>query len=157
MALRTRIDAADTEGVDTELPYKTCRELLFQAVVGRVAMCTPTGPRIVPVNYRVDGESVLFRTSPYSTLGTYGRDARLAFEVDHLDHEYQNAWSVVALGRAELLEDPEEIAALRETSPPRPWAGGERHLYLRLRWDELSGRRIGGGWPHNDPPVSQPR
>ena len=45
--------------MDTELPYRTCRELLHQAVVGRVAICTPTGPRIVPINYRVDGESLV--------------------------------------------------------------------------------------------------
>lgn len=139
--------------MEIELPYRTCRDLLHQAVVGRVAICTPAGPRIFPINFRVDGESVVFRTTPFSALATHGRRARLAFEVDHLDHEYKTAWSVVALGRAEMIEDPEELASLR-AGDPSPWAGGDRHLHLRLRWDELSGRRIGAGWPHTDPPVA---
>ena len=41
-----------------------------------------------------------------------------------------------------FFEDLEELAALRDTGPA-PWAGGERHLHLRLRWDELTGRQIG--------------
>lgn len=150
------VTPAQTWCVDTELPYRTCRDLLQQAVVGRVAICTPTGPRIVPINYRVDGESLIIRTTPYTTLGTYGRNARLAFEVDHLDHDYKTAWSVIALGRAEMIEDPEELASLR-FARPTPWAGGDRHLYLRLKWEELSGRQIGAGWPHTEPPVRQAR
>lgn len=139
--------------METELPYRTCRELLHHAVVGRVAMSTPGGPRIVPVNYSVDGESLVICTTPHSTLATYGEHNQVAFEVDHLDHEYGTAWSVVALGRAEVISDPEEIASLRGHRGPRPWAGAHRDVYLRLRWDHLGGRRIGSGWPHAAPPV----
>jgi nitroimidazol reductase NimA-like FMN-containing flavoprotein (pyridoxamine 5'-phosphate oxidase superfamily) len=142
--------------VDTDLPYLRCRELLQQATVGRVAICTPTGPRIVPINYRVDGESLILRTAPYSTLGTHGRNTRLAFEVDSVDHEQQTAWSVVALGRAEMIEDLDELAALRPAGPV-PWAGGERRLYLRLRWDELTGRRIESSWRQSECATEQAR
>ena len=33
---------------------------------------------------------------------------------------------------------------------PRPWVGGARPLYVKLAWDELSGRRLGEGWTYNN-------
>lgn len=125
------------------LTYDKCLELLSTGVVGRAAVCTPAGPRIVPVNYSVVGESIVFRTTPYSVLGTYAWNTKLAFEVDEVDVTKQNGWSVVALGRGAMVDDPQELAAIRETWDPEPWATGMRMLYVRLRWDELSGRSIG--------------
>lgn len=52
-----------------ELPYDRCRELLSSAEVGRVALCTDSGPLIWPVNYSVVEDAVVFRTAPYSVLG----------------------------------------------------------------------------------------
>lgn len=120
-----------------------CVRLLSAGVTGRVALSSPDGPHIIPVNYAVVDDAVIVRTSPYSVLGTHGRDAVLAFEVDQFDHERHHGWSVVARGRAEVLTDPAEIAYVRETWEPRPWAGGVRGVYLRLRWVEISGRRVG--------------
>jgi uncharacterized protein len=130
----------------TELSYDKCRELLSGGVVGRVAMCTASGPRILPVNYSIVQDSVVFRTTPYSLLGTYAWKARLAFEVDHIDHERQQGWSVVATGDGAMIEDADELAAIRSHWDPQPWPGGaQRQLYVRLRWDELTGRRLGSG------------
>lgn len=137
-----------------ELSYDKCHELLSGGVVGRAAVCTPSGPRIVPVNYAVVDDSVVFRTTPYSVLGTYAWNAQLAFEVDHVDYEQQQGWSVVATGRGAMVEDGDELAEIKAFWNPRPWAGGARQLYVRMRWDELSGRRLGGGWSReNEMPV----
>ena len=127
-----------------ELGPDECVRLLSAGIAGRVALSSPDGPHIIPVNYSVVDDAVIIRTSPYSVLGTYGRDSVLAFEVDHLDHARHQGWSVVARGRAEVLTDVAEIEQVRETWEPRPWAGGQRRLYLRLRWAEITGRRIGG-------------
>jgi nitroimidazol reductase NimA-like FMN-containing flavoprotein (pyridoxamine 5'-phosphate oxidase superfamily) len=89
-----------------DLPYATCRALLAGGVVGRVALATPAGPRIFPVNYSAVDEAVVFRTAPYSVLGTYAWRSALAFEVDHLDYGYQRGWSVVATGHGQRVEDP---------------------------------------------------
>ncbi|MGH3329985.1 MAG: pyridoxamine 5'-phosphate oxidase family protein, partial [Nocardioidaceae bacterium] len=89
-----------------ELTVEECVGLLRSGVIGRVALSTPMGPRIVPVNYAVYEDTVVFRTTPYSELGTYGWNTDLAFEIDHLDYEKHQGWSVVAIGRAELVEDP---------------------------------------------------
>lgn len=129
-----------------ELTLEECLELLNAGVLGRVAMSTPMGPRIVPVNYAMYEDQIVFRTTPYSELGTYGWNTDLAFEVDHIDYEKHQGWSVVAIGRSSLIEDSDELADIRSHWDPTPWAGGRRHLYVKIRWRDLTGRRIGGDW-----------
>lgn len=129
-----------------ELGRSECEALLRAGVVGRVALCTTHGPEVVPVNYSVVDSALVVRTSPYSVLGTHGRGSLLALEIDHLDHTYQHGWSVVARGRAEVVHHREELEHIGAVWPPRPWAGGSRELFLRVRWTELSGRQLGSGW-----------
>lgn len=139
-----------------ELTVEECVTLLHGGVIGRVALATPMGPRIVPVNYAMYDETVVFRTTPYSELGTYGWNTDLAFEIDHIDYEKHQGWSVVAIGRAELVEDPEELREIRAHWDPTPWVGGRRHLYVRLRWRDITGRRVGGDWTRSSMmPVQQ--
>ena len=127
-----------------ELSYDRCGELLLSAEVGRVALCSGSGPMIWPVNYSVVENAIVFRTAPYSMLGTRAWNSRLAFEVDRLDLERQQGWSVVATGAGEMIEDPDELAVIRAFRDPHPWAGGPvRLLYVRLRWDQLTGRELG--------------
>lgn len=129
-----------------ELSVSECEILLRAGVAGRVALATPTGPHILPVNYSVIDGDVVLRTSPYSVLGTYGRDTMLAFEVDQFDYQRQRGWSVVARGRAEAVHDPAEVERIRRIREPRPWISGNRALFLRLHWTELTGRQLGAGW-----------
>ncbi len=129
-----------------EMTVEECLELLHANIIGRVALVTPGGPRIVPLNYAMHGEAIVFRTAPYSELGTYGPDSELAFEIDHIDYEHHQGWSVVAHGRCSPVKDPDLVAEIRRTWDPRPWADGTRHLYLRLEWRTLTGRRLGTDW-----------
>ena len=127
-----------------ELDERTCRELLARGTVGRVAFCTPQGPQIFPVNYVVDGVSVVFRTAPYGLLGQSWKQ-RLAFEIDEVDLQTRSGWSVVASGSGRMVEDAEELALLRAFHDPQPWAPGSRLLYVRLVWDTLTGRSVRAG------------
>ena len=137
-----------------ELSYAKCRGLLAGGVFGRVALCSVDGPHIFPVNYSVVGESVIFRTSAYGVVATHDWSSTMAFEVDYVDYADQRGWSVVAVGRGERVEDADELALIKRTWDPRPWAGGIRPLYVRLAWTELTGRRLGSGWTHeNEMPV----
>jgi len=132
------------ESHDLSLPE--CEALLRAGVAGRVALSAPTGPHIVPVNYSVDERSIVIRTSPYSLLGTHGRDSTLAFEIDGFDPGHERGWSVQVRGRVEVVTDRDELDRLRVAAAHRPWAGGVRVLVLRLPWTELSGRRLGEAW-----------
>lgn len=129
-----------------DLNARQCQALLRSGLAGRVAVSTPTGPHIVPVNYTVVDNAIIFRTAPYSLLGTYGRESMLAFEIDGIDEVNERGWSVQARGRVEAVTDRAELARIREVAEPQPWAGGARSLLLRLRWSELSGRQLGARW-----------
>jgi uncharacterized protein len=129
-----------------ELSSQECEALLRAGVAGRIAVSTPGGPHIVPVNYSVVEDGIIVRTSPYSVLGTHGRNSVLAFEVDYFDHAQQHGWSVVARGRSDVVTDQDELERIRAAWAPRPWAAGPRNLFLRIPWSELSGRRLGSGW-----------
>lgn len=140
------------------LSYAECRELLGAGVFGRVALCTPTGPRILPVNYGVVSEMVVFRTSDSEMVSHHNWEMTLAFEVDYVDYADHKGWSVVALGHGRPVESEEELARIRRTWDPHPWAGGDKSLYVKLAWDELGGRRLGQGWTYdNEMPVRRMR
>jgi hypothetical protein len=137
-----------------ELSYAKCRGLLAGGVFGRVGICTADGPRIFPVNYSVVGETILFRTSPYGLVAAHDWRSPLAFEVDYVDYAEHRGWSVLAVGPGERVEDVDDLDHIKRTWDPRPWAAGARPLYVRLEWTELTGRRVGGGWTHdNELPV----
>ena len=137
-----------------ELSWSECEGLLRANVAGRMAISSPTGPHIIPVNYSVVDSAVVISTSPYSLLGTHGRDGIVAFEIDYFDYTYRRGWSVVARGRAEVVNDPDELQHIRTVWEPTPWASGVRNLFLRLAWQELSGRQLGTGWdPLRETPV----
>ncbi|MET0838320.1 MAG: pyridoxamine 5'-phosphate oxidase family protein [Marmoricola sp.] len=136
-----------------EMTYAECRGLLAGGIFGRVAVCTPTGPQIFPVNYSVVGEAVVFRTSAYGVVATSDWDVPMAFEVDHVDYSDQRGWSVVVAGRGERVDDPDVLAQIKRTWDPRPWAAGLRPLYVRLGWTGLTGRRLGRWTREEELPV----
>lgn len=137
-----------------DLSAQDCEALLRSGVAGRVALSTPTGPHIIPVNYSVVDDAIIVRTSPYSVLGTYGRNTTFAFEIDGFDRVHERGWSVQARGRVEAITDRLELDRIRELAEQQPWAGGTRSLHLRLRWTELSGRKLGEHWdPVHDLPA----
>jgi len=53
---------------ELELTYAECLDLLKTDTVGRVAFTTPGGPRIVPVNYALEGAALEFHTTANSEL-----------------------------------------------------------------------------------------
>lgn len=137
-----------------ELTFEECVRGLTAGVVGRVGLALPDGPRIVPVNYTVQDDSIVLRTSPYSEVGTYGVGALIAFEVDDFDADLEEGWSVVVRGRTSRIDDADELARLKTAWDPKPWAAGMRTLHLRLPWQQVSGRRLGGGFLPGELPTS---
>ncbi|MGO4257403.1 pyridoxamine 5'-phosphate oxidase family protein [Marmoricola sp. RAF53] len=130
-------------GVLVELSPSECRALLADRSVGRVAVVAPDGPHVVPVNFALVDEAVVFRTHPTTVLATYGRDAAVAFEVDELHDRSRTGWSVQVRGRTSVVVDSRLIAHIRRIWDPAPWADGTRNLYLRLEVAQLSGRQVG--------------
>jgi len=126
-----------------ELTADECLELLGTKSVGRIGVQTPAGPVILPVSYALAGDAIVFRTLPYGVIANHAHEVDAAFEVDDLDEELHEGWSVLASGRSRRLEDPDEVRLIRGGSDPTPWADGHRNLYFRIDWTDLTGRRIG--------------
>lgn len=122
-----------------ELDVSTCERLLRRGAFGRIGLVTARGPEIVPVNYAVHEDSVLVRTAADGLLARYGNGAAVVFEVDAVDHDRWQGFSVIARGVGEVAEH----APRGDAVSPRPWASGERDLVFRVRWTELTGRSVG--------------
>ncbi|AKH87137.1 XRE family transcriptional regulator [Streptomyces sp. CNQ-509] len=118
-----------------------CRRLLSASGVGRVAVSTPQGPAVVPVNYEVVDEAIAYRTAPDSVPAA-AVGSEVAFEVDHLDEALGQGWSVLVVGPARVVTDPGAVRRLAEGAHAAPWAGGEREMWVSIRPTRITGRRI---------------
>jgi uncharacterized protein len=126
-----------------DLAEDECVDLLKRHHFGRVAFVELSGdsPVIMPLNYLLYGEKVIFRTDPNSRLGNALRDAAVSFEIDGIDQRQRMGWSVVVRGRAAEVVDPSEVEELRQT-PLLTWAPGDRSQYVRITPELVTGRRI---------------
>jgi nitroimidazol reductase NimA-like FMN-containing flavoprotein (pyridoxamine 5'-phosphate oxidase superfamily) len=124
-----------------DLGEQECWAKLGETGIGRVAMCTPRGPIILPVNYLVHSGSVIVRTAPYTQLAAHLQE-NLAFEVDDLEPEMRRGWSVLIVGPAAAIDDPDELAEARPRQRLDAWAPGSRNLFIRVSPREVTGREI---------------
>lgn len=79
--------------------------LLAGGDVGRVGITIGAMPAIFPVNYRVIDGAVVFRTSAGSKMSAAAMGAVVAFEVDDYERDSRSGWSVLVVGRAEVVHD----------------------------------------------------
>ena len=114
--------------------------MLRTTVVGRLAVTADSGPDIFPVNYVVDGGTVVFRTAAGTKLARTVRH-RVAFETDGYDPGTGEAWSVVLKGVArEVIELSEVVDALE--LPLNPWHATSKPYIVRIEPDSITGRRF---------------
>ncbi|MET8571468.1 pyridoxamine 5'-phosphate oxidase family protein [Streptomyces sp. NPDC004783] len=126
------------------LSEQECWQRLGTHGIGRLSSPSGTAgeaPVVVPVNFLVDGRSVVYRTDP-SGVAAVRAGAPVAFETDHLDEATGLGWSVLLRGTAEHPADPEALEALARRHGSKPWAGGRRDLWVRVRPHEVTGRVI---------------
>ena len=133
---------AHTSNVIRDLAVDECLDLLMRSSVGRVAWCGPDGPQVVPMTIAMHNGAVVFRTVAYSALARAVRGATLAVEVDELDPASRTGWSVLAVGHAETVAEPHDLAELWRNGGPEPWAPGVRTLFVRVVPRRITGRRI---------------
>lgn len=128
------------EGLEL-LEESECLDLLARAAVGRVAVTVGALPAIFPVNFALFEDAVVFRTGDGTKLAAATNQAVVAFEADDWDPMEHTGWSVLALGRVSVVDDPDEVGRLRRL-PLAPWAGGTREHFVRMPIEFISGRRI---------------
>ncbi|WP_151478297.1 pyridoxamine 5'-phosphate oxidase family protein [Streptomyces albicerus] len=124
-----------------ELNAEECRARLSTHGVGRIAVSTPAGPVVVPVNYSVVDDAVAFRTAPDATPAA-AAGTQVAFEVDHIDEALSRGWSVLVRGPAREVTDPDAVRQLEERAYSGPWPGGERGMWVCIDPADITGRSI---------------
>ena len=125
------------DGVLEVLGRNECLELLATRSVGRLAVARGReAPLVVPVNYVVDEEAILFRTG-YGTKLRAVAASPVSFQVDWVDLLSGVGWSVLISGRGQ------EIRARDARSPlPEPWVSDDKPYLVRLSIGRITGRRI---------------
>ena len=80
--------------------------------VGRVGATLRGRPIVYPVNYAVHEGAVIISTRAGGDIDLATNDAWTALEIDGADSLYHEGWSVLVLGRATHVSDPDELARL---------------------------------------------
>jgi nitroimidazol reductase NimA-like FMN-containing flavoprotein (pyridoxamine 5'-phosphate oxidase superfamily) len=119
-----------------------CLQLLRGEPVGRMGLVAGALPVVLPVNFVVDGDRILFMTDPGLKLDAARSGDVACMEVDGYDRWSHTGWSVLATGRLRELTDSDEIEAARRVRV-RAWAHPYAQHWVELRIELLSGRRIG--------------
>lgn len=122
------------------LSREECLELLRGVPIGRVGMVAGGVPVIVPVNFALLGDDVVFRTGTGSKLIAAVERSLLSLEADAVDPVTRTGWSVLVTGGAAEITRPDEIAAA-DALELDSWVAGRRR-YIRVRSESVSGRRL---------------
>jgi nitroimidazol reductase NimA-like FMN-containing flavoprotein (pyridoxamine 5'-phosphate oxidase superfamily) len=127
-----------------EIPVDECWNLLRQERVGRVLYQDEGGPVAVPVNYAMLGDAIAFRVAGGTKRHAVSQP-RVGFEVDRIDSDERSGWSVIVRGTGRELSIDEAADMVKDMrpAPPVPWVDGVHNVWLLLRPDTITGRRLG--------------
>ena len=138
-----------TDEVVTELTSEECWEMLRAEEFGRLAYRLLEEVHITPINYAVEGGSLLFRTAEGNKLLAVVMGSDVALEIDRYGEDW--ARSVVVRGPARLL--PEDEAHRAENVPLRPWTPTLKYNVVEIEPKVVSGRafELSRPWLHLRP------
>lgn len=121
----------------SELSREECLALLGGHGVGRIAVIDDEGmPLVLPVNYRLVGERVVFRTASGSKVVALQRHP-VAFQIDANDPVHRTGWSVLVQGIAHEMTEAE-----RAVVEVQPWARGDKPMWFQIVPRYVTGRRL---------------
>lgn len=124
------------------LTHDECMGLLrSHRFFGRIGYSVDGVPIILPINFVVDGDSIVFSTTRGSKLSWLSNHSRVSFQADHGRPLDQSGWSVLVHGVAQEVTDPAAVAAF-QLGPLRSWAVPSEEHWVRISIDEISGRRL---------------
>ena len=139
------------------LDANSCWDLLRGVSVGHLAVFVNGYPEVFPINYKVDQQSLVFRTGEGTKLRAAGGPLAVALEAD--GHDDAKAWSVLVKGKAVVLEPSDELLTGAGLTL-FPWQAGEKDHFVRIVPASVTGRRftitspltwwnhVGHGTPH---------
>jgi len=120
----------------TQLGAEDCWAMLGSEEFGRLAFRLIDEVHITPINFAVDGRTLLFRTAEGDKLLGVVMGTEVAFEVDGFEGE--SARSVFVRGTARLLGEDEAHRA--ENVPLRSWVSTLKYNVVEIVPQVVTGR-----------------
>jgi hypothetical protein len=117
--------------------------LLGSVSLGRVVFTAQALPAIRPVTHMVDGDRVIIRTDRNAAITSELRARAgtvVAYEADAIDTAEHLGWSVIIVGIAHRVTDPDEAACYRRVL--RPWVSGAKDQVIAIHADMVTGFRL---------------
>jgi len=117
--------------------------LLDSISVGRIVFTARALPAIRPVCHLVDGDNVIIRTDRHAAITSELRAEAgtvVAYEADSIDLVDHLGWSVIIVGVAHRVIDPDMAAAYRQLL--RPWIVGAKDQVIAIHADMVTGFRL---------------
>jgi nitroimidazol reductase NimA-like FMN-containing flavoprotein (pyridoxamine 5'-phosphate oxidase superfamily) len=130
----------DEGGLDV-LTRGECLQLLDTAYIGRLGLSESSLPIILPLNFAMDHESIVFCTEAGSKLQAARARDVVCLEIDDADVNNHQGWSVIVTGRLREITDPREVEAAR-LLPLAPWKPTASPHFVRMSMELVSGRRL---------------
>jgi nitroimidazol reductase NimA-like FMN-containing flavoprotein (pyridoxamine 5'-phosphate oxidase superfamily) len=134
------MDVTTTSGAPVaELTETESWDLLRGVSLGRLVTTVNGWTEIFPVNFVVQKNTLLFRTSEGTKLLTTALNEYVLFEAD--DHNVVEGWSVIVRGKARLLATSAEMADARQAGL-YPWIATQKERFVRITPQAVTGRRF---------------
>lgn len=137
------IYATDHAGLEI-VSLTECLRLLDVVPVGRVGFYADGEVVMLPVNFVIDGQDVIFRTGAGSKLSSIDGKSAVGFEADEYDASTHSGWSVVVSGFAEEVDGEEEIRRLNDLGLQSWGRSADDPHWIRIRPTSITGRRTPG-------------
>jgi len=118
----------------------TCLHYLSGQPVGRLGFSSGALPVVFPVNYVLEGRTIVFGSEEGEKARAARAGAVACLEIDRFDTMNHDGWSVLATGRLNVV--PESRADEISRLPVAPWAIDQPLWWIELSVELLSGRRI---------------
>lgn len=106
---------------------------------GRLVVSVAGEPDIFPVNYVSSNGKLYLRTAPGNKLAQLTINSAVLFEADGILSE--EAWSVILRGKARVLSNSAELAAVEELGL-KSWVPTLKDFYVEIEPDSVSGRHF---------------
>jgi uncharacterized protein len=106
---------------------------------GRLVVSVAGEPDIFPVNYVSSNGKLYLRTAPGNKLAQLTINSAVLFEADGILSD--EAWSVVLRGKARVLSNSAELAAVEELGL-KSWVPTLKDFYVEIEPVSVSGRHF---------------
>jgi nitroimidazol reductase NimA-like FMN-containing flavoprotein (pyridoxamine 5'-phosphate oxidase superfamily) len=122
-----------------ELSDEQSWRLLEGTKHGRLVVSVAGEPDIFPVNYVSSNGKLYLRTAPGNKLAQLTINSAVLFEADGILSD--EAWSVILRGKARVLSNSAELAAVEELGL-KSWVPTLKDFYVEIEPDSVSGRHF---------------